>query len=190
MYIGLKVRKRAMVKSGSVYKNTVKTDNVIYFQAVWQGGALLVLSILLALSINQLRPDPLPLMGDWSVKSRLTPPDGDRLDISFEEAEKLFMEKSALFIDARSMDEYVKGHILGARSLSWHDVDQRFIEVTKDISPDTLIITYCDGINCELSWDLALFLMDMGFNNVRVLLDGWAEWTNGHLPVETGNTVS
>ena len=99
------------------------------------------------------------------------------------------MEKSALFIDARSMDEYVKGHILGARSLSWHDVDRRFIEVTEDISPDSLIITYCEGANCELGCDLALFLRDMGFSNVRVLLDGWTEWNKGRLPVETGNTV-
>jgi rhodanese-related sulfurtransferase len=179
-----------MAKSGSIRKDNVKTGKVKYFQAIWQSGALLALSILLSLSINQLRSDRFPLMGDWSIKAKHTTPDGDRLDISFEKAEKLFMEKSALFIDARSTDEYVKGHILGARCLPWHDVDQRFIEVTEDISPDTLIITYCDGATCELSCDLALFLLDMGFNNVRVLLDGWAEWTKGHLPVEKGNAVS
>ena len=180
-----------MTKSRSTQEDNVKTGKEKYFQAVWQVGALLAFSILLALSINQLRPNRLPLMGGyWSIKAKLTTPHGDRLDLSFENAKKLFMEKSALFIDARSMDEYVKGHIPGARSLSWHDVDQRFIEVTEDISPDTLIITYCDGINCELSWDLALFLMDMGFNNVRVLLDGWTEWNKGRLPVEKGNAVS
>ena len=179
-----------MAKSRSIRENTVKSDKVIYFQAVWQVGAVLALSILLALSINQLRSDRLPLMGDWSFKARLINSNGDRLDISFEEAKKLFMEKSALFIDARSMDEYVKGHILGARSLSWHDVDQRFIEVTEDISPDTVIITYCEGVNCELSCDLALFLLDMGFSNVRVLSDGWTEWNKSHLPVEKGNAVS
>jgi 3-mercaptopyruvate sulfurtransferase SseA len=27
----------------------------------------------------------------------------------------------------------------------------------------------------------------MGFNNVRVLLDGWTEWTKDHLPVEKGS---
>jgi len=32
--------------------------------------------------------------------------------------------------------------------------------------------------------------MDMGFNTVRVLLDGWTEWNKGHLPVEKGNTES
>ena len=179
-----------MTKSRSILKNHIKPGKEKYFQAVWQVGALLALSFLLALSIHQLRPDRLPLMGDWPIKDRLKTPDGDRMDISFEEAEKLFMGKSALFIDARSMDEYLKGHIPSARSLSWHDVDRRFIEVTEDISPDTLIITYCEGANCELSCDLALFLLDMGFSNVRVLLDGWTEWKKGRLPVEKGNNVS
>jgi len=179
-----------MAESISIQENNLKTGKVTYSQAVWQGGALLALSFLLALSINQLRPERLPLTGNWSIKDRLTTPDGDRLDISFEEAKKLFMEQSALFIDTRSMDEYEKGHIPGAHSLSWHDVDRRFIEVTEDISPDTLIITYCEGAACELSCDLALFLLDMGFSNVRVLLDGWTEWNKGRLPVEKGNDVS
>ncbi len=179
-----------MTTFSSIQKDNVKTGKVKYFQAVWQVGALLVLSILLALSINQLRHDRLPLMGDWSGKSRLTTSNGDRLDLSFREAKKLFMEKSALFIDARSMDEYAEGHIPGARSLPWHDVDRRFIEVMKAIPPDTLIITYCEDTNCELSCDLAFFLRDMGFTNVRVLLDGWKEWNKNHLPVEEGNDVS
>ena len=129
-------------------------------------------------------------MGDWSIKDKLITRHGERLDLSFENAKKLFMEKSAVFIDARSMDAYVKGHIPGARSLPWHDIDRRFIEVTEDIPSDTLIITYCDGPTCDLSCDLALFLLDMGFNNVRVLPDGWEEWIKDHLPVEKGNTVS
>ena len=174
----------------SIEKNKVKTDKVKYFQVAWQSFAMFALSILLAFAINQFRSDRLPLVGDWSIKTKLTAANGDRLEISFEEAEKLFMKKSALFIDARSMDDYLKGHILGARSLPWHDVDQRFIEVTEDISSDTLIITYCDGVSCEPSCDLALFLLDMGFNNVRVLLNGWAVWLKSRLPVEKENTVS
>jgi rhodanese-related sulfurtransferase len=168
---------------GSIEKNKVN-----YFQVVWQACTILTLSILLGFAINQFRSDRLPLLGDWSVKTKLRTANGDRLEISFKEAEKLFMEKSAIFLDARSMSDYTNGHILGARSLPWHDVDRRFIEVTEDISPDTLIITYCDDVTCDLSYDLALFLIDMGFNNVRVLLDGWAVWVKSRLPVEKGKT--
>ena len=125
----------------SIEKDNVKTDKLNYFQVAWQACAMIALSILLGFAINQFRSDRLPLVGDWSIKAKLITANGNRLEISFEEAEKSFMEKSALFIDARSMDDYANGHIQGARSLPWHDVDQRFIEVTEDISPDTLIIT-------------------------------------------------
>ena len=54
----------------------------------------------------------------------------------------------------------------------------------KDISVNTPIITYCDGENCELSHNLAKFLLDMGFTNVRILVNGWSKWQNADLPVE------
>ena len=94
------------------------------------------------------------------------------------------MQKAAVIIDARPNDDYEKGHIRGALSLPWRDVDQRFMEVTKDISVDTPIITYCDGETCSLSHDLAVFLKDMGFMNVRVLVNGWTVWQAAGLPVE------
>ena len=111
-------------------------------------------------------------------------PSGNRLDISLVEAKNLFFQKAAIMIDARPNYDYEKGHIKGALSLPWHEVDQRFMEVTKDISVDTPIITYCDGETCELSHHLANFLLDMGFTNVRILVNGWTNWQNADLPID------
>ena len=69
-------------------------------QAIWQCSALVVLSVLLALTINQFRTDRLALIGDWSVESRLTTAAGERMDIPLAEAETLFAEKRAVFLDA------------------------------------------------------------------------------------------
>ena len=49
------------------------------------------------------------------------------MDISLDEAEKLFFTDAAVFIDARSEEDYARGHIQGALSLPWHEVDLRFI---------------------------------------------------------------
>lgn len=174
-----------MIKSQPIDK--VKTCKRKSVQAIWQCSALFVLSALLALTINQFRTDRLPLVGDWSVEGRLTTATGEHLDISLAEAEKLFTEKGAVFVDARSREDYENGRIAGARSLPWHNVDQRFIEATEDISSDTTIITYCDGETCNLSHDLAIFLKDMGFSNVRVLVNGWTVWQESHLPFQKGN---
>jgi rhodanese-related sulfurtransferase len=112
----------------SVYTSIVK-----WKQAGWQVPAILLAAGLLAFSANALRPDALPLIGDWSIDARMSTVTGERLDISLQEAEKLFREQAVVFLDARSADEYAKGHIRGSLSLPWQDVDQLFMEVIEDL---------------------------------------------------------
>ena len=165
-------------------EKTSKTLGQQFLQSVWQCGAMFTLAVFLGFSINQFRDSRLPLFEDWSMEARLISSSGERLDITLIEAKKLFLQEAAIIVDARPNDDYEKGHIRGARSLPWHDVDQRFMEVTKDISVDTPIITYCDGETCELSHNLANFLLELGFNNVRILVNGWTKWQNADLPIE------
>jgi rhodanese-related sulfurtransferase len=166
---------------------TIKTYRPVFGQAAWQCGIILAMAIALGLCINQFRDDRLPLFADRSMEASLTTRSGARLDISLIEAKKLFFQKAAVFIDARPKEDFEKGHIKGAKSLPWHDVDQRFMAVTGNLSLDTTIITYCDGQACELSRHLANFLIDAGFSHVRILLNGWTKWRNAHLPSETND---
>ena len=163
---------------------TSKTFGQQFLQSVWQCGAMFALAVFLGFSINQFRDSRLSLFENWSMEARLMSSSGVRLDISLIEAKNLFFRKAAIMIDARPNDDYEKAHIRSARSLPWHEVDKRFMAVTKDISVNTPIITYCDGENCELSHNLANFLLDMGFTNVRILVNGWSKWQNADLPVE------
>lgn len=88
--------------------------------------------------------------------------------ISLAEAEKKFADKMAVFMDARSTQEFEAGHIQGAVSLPWHGVEQHFMGIAERIPQDRLIITYCDGESCALSKDLALFLKRWNFNSRRM----------------------
>jgi rhodanese-related sulfurtransferase len=157
-----------------------------WFRAAWQIPVLVILSTVAALAVNAVRTDRLPLIGDFSPSARMTTATGERMDISIEEAEKLFFTHAAVFIDARSVEDYAQGHIRDARSLPWQDVDLKFMTVTADLELTTPIVTYCDGETCELSHDLALFLRDAGFTNARVLVNGWTVWQQAGLPVESG----
>ncbi len=158
----------------------------IWKRAAWQIPALLILSAVAALGVNALRSDRLPLVGDFSMAARMTTATGERMDITLEEAEKLYFTHAAVFIDARSAEEYAQGHIRDARSLPWQDVDLNFMAVTADLELTTPIVTYCDGETCELSHDLALFLRDAGFTDTRVLVNGLTVWQQAGLPVESG----
>ena len=157
-----------------------------WFRAAWQIPALVILSTVAALAVNAVRTDRLPLVGDYSAAARMTTATGERMDISLEEAERLFFTDAAVFIDARSAEDYAQGHIQDARNLPWHDLDLKFMTVTADLELTTPIITYCNGETCELSHDLALFLRDAGFAYTRVLVNGWTVWQRAGLPVASG----
>ncbi len=166
---------------------TSKAHRRLLSRAAWQLGVILVLAVCLGISVNRFRSNRLPLFAARSMETILTTPSGVRMDISLTKAKELFFQHAAVFIDARPKADFEKGHIKGARSLPWQDVDQRFMAVTKNLSVDTTIITYCDGEACELSRHLANFLLDAGFNHVRILLNGWTKWRDAHLPAEISN---
>jgi rhodanese-related sulfurtransferase len=158
----------------------------IMMKSIGQAAAIFLLSALLALLVNALRPGKLPWVGDWSMESQLTTEAGDTLAISLQEAEAFFYAEAALFLDARSPELYSQGHIAGARSLPWEQFDHRVKEVMPDIGLEAVIITYCDGESCNLSKELTLALMDRGYTNVRVLVNGWTLWQQNALPTATG----
>lgn len=107
-----------------------------------------------------------------------------RLEIPLDEALRHQREQTAIFIDARSHKDYQKGHIKGAINISPQEPDEAIGEKIARLPKDVPIITYCDGITCELSKDMALKLIMKGFDNVRVLLDGWNRWLGAGGPIE------
>jgi rhodanese-related sulfurtransferase len=158
----------------------------IWSAAFRQGLSILVLSTVVALTVNQFRAENINIVGNWSLEARMTTADGDLMIISLEEARKLFEIQEATFIDARPKEQYHEGHITGALCLPWQSVNDYFIEIAEQLNHNKPIICYCDGETCDLSHELALFLVDMGFTNSRVLVNGWSLWNKAGLPVATG----
>jgi len=135
---------------------------------------------------NKLRYEKIPLVENWSEKSNTVTSSGENLEISLSEASNLFKKGEAVFIDARSRSEYDTEHIKGAKSLPYKDADWKFVEVMAGVPEDSAIITYCDGETCELSMELAIFLRNAGYKNVKVLSNGLTVWKQNGLPIETG----
>jgi rhodanese-related sulfurtransferase len=166
-----------------------KSHVSIGIKSLQQGAAILLISALLALSINALRPGSLSLVADWSQEGQLTLEAGETLTISLQEAEAFYYAEAALFLDARSSEEYDEGHVSGALNLPWSQFDARVGEVMRDIAPDAVIITYCDGESCSLSKELARALTDLGYTNVKVLVNGWTLWQENFLPAASGSQI-
>ncbi|MFP4349845.1 MAG: rhodanese-like domain-containing protein [Thermodesulfobacteriota bacterium] len=156
------------------------------YRALWQTPALLGLALLLAVGINQWRPGGIPLVGDWSADARFADTSGHSLVIPLEEARELFERDEILFVDARPENQYQEGHLPDALIIPWQEVDRYFMEAAEQLEEGKTIVTYCDGESCDLSHELALFLKDMGFADVRVLVNGWTVWKRAGLPTEGG----
>ena len=152
----------------------------------WQATAIVFLAVALGLLVNQLRPGRLPLVADWSPEAQLTLESVEILVISLDEARDSFFSGKAVFLDARSHELYKLGHITGSRNLPWNAVDENFDTVMADIHSDALLIAYCDGESCSESKDLALDLFYRGYENVRVLVNGWSLWKEYQLPMDKG----
>lgn len=103
--------------------------------------------------------------------------------IDYEEALRYFREGSALFVDARHEYDYNLGHIHGAVNVPLKDVDLTTSPLAH-IPKDRLIVTYCDGAECNSSIELAQKLAAAGFINVKIFFGGWNEWQQHHLPTE------
>ncbi len=148
-------------------------------EAAWQAAALTALACVLAAVTNGLRSDGLPWIGDWSA-ANATMEEG--LEIPLEEAMVLFFTKEAVFLDARSPEAYARGRIEGALNLPWVFFEERAAGVLAAIPKEKPVVTYCDGEGCGLSRELAAALIARGYEQVRVLVNGWSVWVEHGLP--------
>lgn len=99
--------------------------------------------------------------------------------IHVEEASKL---KSALFLDAREIEEYNTSHINGAMYVGYKEFDSNSIS-EKIADKNTPIVVYCSiGVRSE---KIGYKLSKLGFTNVLNLYGGIFEWkNNGNVVVD------
>jgi rhodanese-related sulfurtransferase len=110
------------------------------------------------------------------------------LRVTLADAKQAFDRKEAVFVDARSVSEYVAGHIPGAVNLPVSEFESRGLEVLKDVPKDARIITYCAGESCQSSILLARMLVErLGYTRTQVFFDGWHAWSVAAYPFVMGD---
>ncbi|MFO1498667.1 MAG: rhodanese-like domain-containing protein [Verrucomicrobiota bacterium] len=149
-------------------------------RSLLQVVVILVLGSALGLLANAISPKRIPLQ---------TPPkQAPRADefIPLDQAQRLWSEGTSFFIDARKPADYEAGHIANALNLPVEAFGEHYPRLAPMLTPESQLIVYCDGTECELSHRLASELQQQGYTNVHVLFNGWTAWRSAHLPVEQG----
>lgn len=104
--------------------------------------------------------------------------------ITLQDAYKIFTEKKAVFLDARSEFAFLKERVPGSIQIQAGKTDGKLEQIKKNKTKT--FIAYCYGPGCPLAEHLAIELKSYGIKNVKVFSEGWAGWSRAGYPVEKG----
>ena len=141
---------------------------------------IVVASAALGLAVNAISPRRIPY---------ITPPKqviAESEFIPLADAYQAWSASGAVFLDARAPADYEAGHIPNAFSLPAESFADHFARVSPFLSPNSAIVCYCDGVECDLSHHLKGYLGQNGFTNVHILKNAWTEWRKAGYPATTG----
>ncbi|VGO17840.1 hypothetical protein PDESU_06442 [Pontiella desulfatans] len=143
---------------------------------VKQIGIILLVSGFLALVSNLVHPRRIPWVQDWSghveAKAR-------KLGIGvipLSGALERFKQSGSVFIDARSPEEYAKGHIPGSLSVPLNSLDEQFETIGNLIDSGRELVVYCRNRECDDALVLATELKGIGATNLIYYVDGFDAW--------------
>ena len=147
----------------------------------------LALSFITSFTINWSRTDTLPMIAKPLEKIVDIEQINDKIsgpilrEISIEIAKDLF-DQNILFVDARSEEYYVEGHI--PKAICNDNLDLLITKMEEYISIDNGFVVYCSDDDCGSSEELAYSLQEQGFSNIYLFKGGWKQWVDNNLPIE------
>ena len=114
--------------------------------------------------------------------------------VSVDEAKKLADSKGAAFFDTRAVLNFGKGHVPGAKSISYKEKSEftENFDVSKDQfelaklpeDKNAKIVFYSDGPKGWKSFKAAVLSINAGYKNVMWMRDGFEGWTAKGYPAE------
>lgn len=121
-----------------------------------------------------------------STPEYIQQPDGYK-DITVYMAKGMFNKNEAVFLDARPLAMFQKETIVGAQFMNDTELEKLKGRLPADLK--TPIVTFCAGLECEKSHNLAKELKKMGYKNVSTFSGGLPAWKELKLPTTGGAKV-
>ncbi len=153
-----------------------------------QAALLCVLGAALGIAGNRFTPRPAPL-GARVLPSAEQPgaicedPRASVARISVEAAKPLCIACTAVFVDARSPQEYAAGHVTGALHIAPGEPVEPLLA---SLRAAPTVIVYDRDRQCASANAVAADLLGRGLRDVRVLTGSWPDWLAQGGPGESG----
>ena len=147
----------------------------------------LTISFIISFVINLSRTDTLPIIAVPLKKIEDIGQINEKMsnpiirEISIDIAKNLF-DQNMLFVDARSEEYYLDGHI--PKAVCNDNLDSLITKIDKRVAIDDGFVVYCSDDDCGSSEELAYLLQEQGFSNIYLFKGGWKQWIDNNLPIE------
>ena len=161
-----------------------------WLRPVYELIILTCASIIIGLGVNAFSPTGIPLFGQWDTAKGLVNAGGrcmpDTNQITDADITSTYLNSENMFVDARTEDDYIAGHIPGAVSLPVGQAEEVLFSFLDRFPPTQKLIVYCSSVECTDSHDLAEILKSYGFENVWLYPQGYSGWVKAGRPIEKG----
>jgi len=137
-----------------------------------------------------------PLLSFADARNAETPTslDGGKI-VTAAEARQLQEEGKAFFADCRSVFNYGKGHIPGAKPVNYQHVYKKEASAAKPslkkmdvsklpVAKDTVIVFYSHGTTGWKSYKAAKAAIEAGYSQILWLRGGLQSWVKAEYPIE------
>lgn len=167
-------------------------ENIKTKNSIQEAIIIIIISIVLSFIYNLFSPKSIPLIkevdqieyiSDQELFQNIHYDSLEHKSVTTKQMLDLINNRNAIILDARNAEAYRKGHIPNAINIPFLDV-LNFVDKLQMIPRDTLIVVYCEGVNCELSHHLYEFMRGMNFTRILHYAGGYEEWVKNKLPVE------
>jgi rhodanese-related sulfurtransferase len=149
---------------------------------------LMTFSVFIAFSLNALNPNGIPLFGQWDPDRGLISgggPCSSTADLIEDiDVMDIYLRSEAVFVDSRSSEDYISGHIPRSVSLPVGEFDWRIDDFLDRYPLDTPLLVYCSAPDCHDSTDLSAMLKEYGYQKVSIYYKGFSGWDSAGRPIE------
>ena len=105
--------------------------------------------------------------------------------VNLAQAYALFQQGQALFIDARSADQFAELHIPKSLNITPGMVEAGVAGKVAGLARDREIVVYCGQVSCDLALKVAEQLQALGFTRVTAYVGGFRAWDEAGYPADT-----
>jgi len=144
--------------------------------AVKQAVGIVLLALLIGFSVNFTRQEGLSVIESQEDLFTQISEEKELESITIEDAQELLKTGKSIFVDLRPEADFDQSHIAESLNFPPKNIYDLLSFLDREISKQTEIILFGADREDNTPTETALFIQMAGYENVKIMAEGWAGW--------------